>query len=153
MTSTIPASAPAAPIDLVPGDVYQRVCNFYAQHMQLLDDGAAEMWADAFTEDAVFAQNVKDQPWRGRAEIAARLRAGIDAGAARGVTRRHWFGMIAVRPGDAAGRYRARYYAMVLETPYGGTPAVLFSIVGDDVLEDRDGGIAISHRTIAHDGA
>lgn len=140
-------------IELVPGDLYQRVHNFYAQHMQLLDDGAAELWAKAFTEDAVFAQNVKAEPWRGRAEIAARLRAGIDAGTARGVTRRHWFGMVAVRPGDTSGSYRTRYYAMVLETPHGGTPTILYSIVGDDVLVERDGSLAIAHRMIAHDGA
>ncbi|MBB2910433.1 hypothetical protein FHS43_001696 [Streptosporangium becharense] len=144
---------PTVTMEFVPAETYQRIQQFYARHMQLLDDGAAEEWAETFTEDAFFEQNVKDEPWRGREQIGTRLRRGIDAMGDSGVQRRHWFGMISARPGEAAGELRTRYYALVLETPAGGAPSVRLSIVGEDVLVEDDGALLVKYRSIAHDGA
>jgi hypothetical protein len=145
-------SQPTAVMQFVPADTYQRIQQFYARHMQLLDDGAAEEWADTFTEDAFFEQNVKDEPWRGRAQIGARLRAGINAMADQNVQRRHWFGMISASTGED-GELHTRYYAIVVETPQGEAPQLRLSIVGTDTLVEQDGTLLVKYRSIAHDGA
>ena len=85
-----------------PTDLYQQVQGFYADQMQLLDRGAAEEWAQTFTEDGVFAANAHPEPTRGRAAIAAAARTTSDDLAAKGVRRRHWLGMVQVTPTAAA---------------------------------------------------
>ncbi|MEU5159726.1 nuclear transport factor 2 family protein [Streptomyces sp. NPDC020875] len=137
----------ATPVD---GDTYAGILQFYAEHMQLLDERAAEEWADGFTEDAVFEQNVKPEPWRGRSVIAERMRAGLDRQAGRDVQRRHWFGMVACdrRADDTV---LTRYYAQVIETPRGGRATTYLSTTGEDVLVLRDGRWRIRHRLITHD--
>lgn len=143
---------------------YSSILRFYAGHGQLLDAGRAEEWAEQFTEDGVFAQNVKPEPKRGRAAIAAAMRKGIDALEGRGLTRRHWFGMVdaetlvdAEIPVDAGtpqgGAVRTRYYAVVFETPAGGEPRVYLSTTAEDVLERRDGQWLVRSRLITHDGS
>ncbi|MFF3505755.1 nuclear transport factor 2 family protein [Streptomyces sp. NPDC003247] len=135
----------------VDGETYARILQFYAQQMQLLDERAAEEWAEGFTEDGVFAQNVKPEPWAGRAVIAARMRAGMDRLATRDVQRRHWFGMVAADRQDA-GTVLTRYYAMVFETPNGGRATTYLSTTGEDVLVLQDDQWRIRHRLITHDG-
>ena len=102
--------------------LYQRVQQFYAVQMRLLDEGRAEEWAATFTEDGEFGQDRRPEPRRGRAEIGGRLRKAADALADRGVVRRHWLGMLAVDP-QQDGTVRTRYYALVIETPKGGPSA------------------------------
>ncbi|WP_299527700.1 nuclear transport factor 2 family protein [uncultured Streptomyces sp.] len=130
---------------------YASIVHFYAGHGQLLDAGQAEEWAEQFTEDGVFGQNVKPEPKRGRAAIAAAMRKGIDAIEARGLTRRHWFGMVeaSVVEDDVV---RTRYYATVFETPSGGEPRLYLSTTAEDVLERRDGRWLVRSRLITHDG-
>lgn len=156
MTQT-PTAAPAA-APPVSGEVYAQIQQFYAEHMQLLDAGEAEAWADGFTEDAVFAQNVKPEPWHGRETIARSIRRGVDRLAERGVVRRHWFGMVTASPApvgegqDGGERVRTRYYAVVFETPQGGKASLYLSTTGEDVLVRRDGRWLIEHRLVEHDG-
>jgi 3-phenylpropionate/cinnamic acid dioxygenase small subunit len=132
-------------------ETYTEILQFYAQHAQLLDNGMAESWADQFTEDGVFSQNVKPWPKRGRAEIGAGMRRGLDRIAATGATRRHWFGMV-VAEAQADDSVRTRYYALVFETPRGGRPSVYLSTTGEDVLVQRDGTWLVRSRHVAHDG-
>jgi ribosome-associated toxin RatA of RatAB toxin-antitoxin module/3-phenylpropionate/cinnamic acid dioxygenase small subunit len=131
--------------------LYHQVQQFYADQMGLLDAGDAENWAKTFTEDGVFAQNVKPEPWRGRTEIGTRMRAGVDRVTARGLTRRHWFGMLSVTPQDD-GSVRTRYYATVFETPKGGQAKVYLSTTGTDLLVRSAGGWLVAHRLVTHDG-
>ncbi|GHH93213.1 nuclear transport factor 2 family protein [Streptomyces capillispiralis] len=131
---------------------YAAITQFYAGHAQLLDAGRAEEWAEQFTEDGTFAQNVKPGVKRGRVDIAAGMRKGIDALAARGLTRRHWFGMVAAEPVEP-GVVRTRYYAVVFETPKGGEPRLYLSTTAEDVLERRAGTWFVRSRYISHDGA
>jgi len=132
-------------------ETYAQILQFYAQHVQLLDGGFAEEWAEQFTEDGVFTQNVKPEPKRGRAAIAAGMRRGVDRIAASGVTRRHWFGMVvADRLPDES--VRTRYYALVFETPRGGRASVYLSTTGEDVLVRQDDRWLIRSRLVTHDG-
>lgn len=135
-----------------PGAVYQEIQQFYAHQMQLLDGGAAEEWAETFTADGVFAQNVKPEPWRGRSEIAARLRTGLSRLAGRGMTRRHWFGMVDVTVVDHDA-VETRYYTTVFETPAGGPPSICLSALCEDVLVYEDGRWLVRYRLVSHDGA
>lgn len=134
------------------GDTYAHVLQFYAHQMQLLDERQAEEWAEGFTEDGVFAQNVKPEPWAGRATIAAKMREGMNRLAAREpqVQRRHWFGMVDASREDAD-TIKSRYYAVVYETPVGGKASVYLSCTGEDTLVRRDGSWLIQHRLITHD--
>lgn len=146
MTGTITKTA--AQLD---AELYHQIQQFYAVQMQLLDDGHGAAWADTFTPDGVFAQNVKPEPWRGREQIAERMTAGLARVAERGLTRRHWFGMVAVTAQSPA-QVCTRYYATVYQTPRGGRAEIYLSTVGEDVLVRTDEGWLVKHRLVAHDG-
>ncbi|MFF9621190.1 nuclear transport factor 2 family protein [Streptomyces griseosporeus] len=157
--ATTAAPDPAEATATVTAETYAQVLQFYAHHMQLLDAGAAEEWADGFTEDGVFAQNVKPEPWTGRTHIATSMRRGLARLAERGVQRRHWLSMVVAEPApaDAAGEtydeaVRTRYYAVVFETPRGGQASVYLSTTGEDLLVRRGAQWFIRHRLISHDG-
>ncbi|WP_312018676.1 nuclear transport factor 2 family protein [Streptomyces sp. I05A-00742] len=148
---TQPAVTAPAPTP-VSGADYQEIQHFYARQMRLLDLGEAEAWAETFTEDGVFEQNVSPQPVRGRAAIATGMRAGLDRLAGTGLVRRHWIGMVAADVHED-GTVRSHYYATVFETTKGGTPQVHLSTTAEDVLVRRDGGgWLVAHRTVRHDG-
>lgn len=145
MTQTAEATTP------VTGETYAQILQFYAHHMQLLDAGAADEWASGFTEDGIFAQNVKPEPWRGRDMIATHMRRGVGRLAERGLVRRHWFGMVVVDSQDED-TVQTRYYAVVFETPRGGKASVYLSTTGADLLVRQDGRWLIKRRDVAHDG-
>lgn len=157
MTQTVPATATAtqavpataAPVD---AQTYAEIVQFYSHHMQLLDNAEAEEWADGFTEDGVFAQNVKPEPTRGRDTIAASMRRGVDRLKNRNVVRRHWLSMVVADQVDPV-TVRTRYYAVVFETPVGGKASVYLSTTGADTLVREDGRWRIKYREINHDGA
>lgn len=135
----------------VSAEQYAEILQFYARHVWLLDEGRAEEWADQFTPDGEFGQNVKPEPRRGRRAIAESMRRGMASLAARGITRRHWFGMVVAEP-EPDGAVRTRYYAVVFETPRGGEARVYLSTTAEDVLEKRDGGWLVRRRLVSHDG-
>jgi 3-phenylpropionate/cinnamic acid dioxygenase small subunit len=147
-----------SPVRIIAGKVnaetYSQILQFYARHVQLLDEGFAEEWAEQFTDDGVFSQNVKPEPKRGRAAIAAGMRRGVDRVAAAGVTRRHWFGMVVAdpEPDETDEAVRTHYYALVFETPRGGRASVYLSTTGEDVLVRRDDRWLIRSRLVTHDG-
>jgi SnoaL-like protein len=145
MTVTEPTTA----YDL-DGTLYQQIQNFYAYQMQLLDDGAVDEWAATFTEDGVFAANAHPEPSRGRAAIAAGAGAATRALRERKVQRRHWLGMLSVRP-DGPDTVRARSYAVVLETPKGGQAKLLLSTVCVDLLVRSGDGWLVQDRQVTRD--
>ncbi|MCQ4044527.1 nuclear transport factor 2 family protein [Streptantibioticus rubrisoli] len=144
MTQTSQATVP------VSGETYGQILDFYAGHMQALDEGSVELWASGFTEDGVFAQNVKPEPWRGRSAIEENMRRGLARLAQKNVQRRHWFGMVTTDQRDQD-TVRTRYYAVVFETPVGGKASVYLSTTGEDLLVRQDGQWRVKHRLITHD--
>ena len=135
--------------------LYQQVQAFYARQMRLMDDGEVEAWLDTFTEDAVIANNANPAPARGR-ELMRKVAHKIVAAARdAGVTHRHWLGMLTVdqpepdRPDPD--RLVTRFYALVVETPKGGTPRIWRSTNGSDVLLRHGAGWRVSERHVLHD--
>ena len=122
----------------------------YAAQMHLLDDGDGAAWAATFTDDGVFEANAHPEPCRGRSAIATAAQAVADDLAARGITRRHWLGMLSVRrtgPRTAS----ARSYAIVLMTPLGGQPRIQCSTsCDDDLVLDGDRWL-VRHRRVHRD--
>jgi SnoaL-like protein len=114
-------------------DTYRQVQQFYAHQMQLLDDGSVEQWAATFTEDGVFSANAHPEPTVGRADIAAAAGHAVAELKRTGVVRRHWLGMLTVRP-LPDGAFFARCYALIVSTPKGGQAGVHLSTVCEDVL-------------------
>jgi ketosteroid isomerase-like protein len=131
--------------------LHAEIQQFYARQMHLLDDGEAEAWAETFTEDGVFAANAYPEPARGRAtirEAAAKASAQL---AERGVQVRHWLGMLEVRPRED-GSVQALTYALIINTPAGGSPAVHLSTTCEDVLvRGADGEWQVSERKVCRD--
>jgi acyl carrier protein len=130
--------------------VREEIAQFYARQMHLLDDGAAEMWAQTFTEDGVFATNTGAEPAVGRAVIAAAARATVDTLAGQGVIRRHWLGMLALDI-ESPGVVRARSYALVFETPQAGQATLRMSTTCEDLLVQTDGDWQVKHRMVRRD--
>lgn len=130
--------------------IYAEVQQFYAHHMQLLDSGAAEEWAQTFTEDCVVSLPTMPEPVRGRARLAeAVARAAADR-VARGEVQRHWHGMVAVHP-DSDGTARVRCYALVFLTPLGGEPRLHRTCVCEDVLVAGPNGWQVRERRVTRD--
>lgn len=145
--------ATAVPDQASAGELFQQIQQFYARQMRLLDTGAAEEWADTFTEDGVFHQNVAE-PLTGRATIAVASRKRVDQLAGDGITRRHWLGMLEVDPQDDHGVVRTRYYALSMATgpDAGARPQITASTVAEDTLVRHAGGWLVRHRLVTHDG-
>ena len=135
--------------DAVSGEVYQEVLHFYAQHMQLLDAGAAADWAATFVEDClVDLPNLT--PVHGRAALATTMAAAAAQLQTDGVQRRHWHGMVAVRP-MADGELDVRCYALIFQTPFGGQPRLHRTCVCHDVLVRERGGLLVRSRRVTRD--
>ncbi|GAA2719544.1 MULTISPECIES: nuclear transport factor 2 family protein [Streptomyces] len=123
---------------------------FYARHMQLLDDGAAEQWARTFTDDAVFAAPSLREPVRGREAIAAGARAAAEGRAGAGEVHRHWVGMTTLGPGVRDG-IEAVSYVQILAVGRQGPPRVHLSCVMRDRLVRQDGELRVAERRITRD--
>ncbi|MEU9731519.1 nuclear transport factor 2 family protein [Streptomyces sp. NPDC048002] len=145
--------AAAVPDQAPEGGLYQRIQQFYARQMRLLDHGAVQEWADTFTEDGVFDQNVA-APLKGRVDIAAASQKRVDQIVADGITRRHWLGMLEVDPQDDEGVVRTRYYAVSLATERGAVvpPRITASTYAEDTLVPSEGGWLVRYRRVTHDG-
>lgn len=129
--------------------VYIEVMQFYAEQMQRLDSGAADEWAATFTEDGTFDMPVLPEPVRGRAQLSAMVRRSAEQLAAAGEVRRHWHGMVAVRPeGDTVA---VRCYAMIYATPLGGETRLHRSCVCEDVLVRENGKLEVRDRRVTRD--
>ena len=133
-----------------PFERYAEVQQFYAWQMGLLDDGAADEWADTFTEDAIFDEPSLAAPLLGREAIRESVRARVARLAAEGVTIRHWFNMITVEP-MADGELRARSYALTLSTAPGADLTVRGHAICLDLLVPHGSGWLVRHRQIRPD--
>lgn len=144
-------TAPTAPARGADADLYAEVQHFYARQMQLLDARSCVEWAGTFTEDGVFAANGLPAPAEGRAAIETAARAAQDRLAAEGLVHRHWLGMVtADRAAD--GTVRARSYALVIQVPLGGVPALHRSTVCEDTLvRGEDGSLLVRDRRVTRD--
>lgn len=130
--------------------VYAQVQQFYARQMQLLDDGAAQEWANTFTAGGSFQAPSLPEPVRGREALAAGVRKAAAGLAAAGETHRHWLGMINVVP-QADGSLRVRCYAHILAVPHGGEPRPHLSCVCSDVLVYDGGELRVRQRQVTRD--
>jgi 3-phenylpropionate/cinnamic acid dioxygenase small subunit len=129
---------------------YDSIQQFYAEQMQLLDDGATDKWAETFTEDGTFATNAGHPPVTGRGAIAEAAGATAAALARDGLRRRHWIGMLAITGGTDAEAH-VRSYALVLQIPRGGTVIPHVSTTCEDVLVAANGGWQVRARTVTRD--
>lgn len=125
------------------------ISQFYARHMQLLDDGHPEAWARTFTADATFLAPSMTEPVRGRKGIAAGAHGATwDRAAAREV-HRHWVDMTVVRAVDDG--FEATSYVQVLVTERGAAPQLRLSCVMRDRLVREDGRLLVAERRITRD--
>jgi SnoaL-like domain len=136
--------------DTVGAELQAEVQQFYARHMQLLDDGRAEEWAETFTADGSFAPPTLPEPVRGRANLAAAVGRAHAELVAAGETHRHWHGMVHVQPATD-GTLLVRCYALVFATPRGGEPRIHRACVCTDVLVREDGELRVRERVVTRD--
>lgn len=124
---------------------------FYDHQVQLIDEGLCERWAETFTEDAWFDVDVRPAQLRGRAAIEAAARESRAKLSRADVQRRHWLGMLTVRPQDD-GTLHTRCYALVVSTPRGAKPELTYTTVCQDVLvSDGSGGWLVAERQLTQD--
>ncbi len=133
----------------VQADRYAEIQQFYAEHMQLLDDGKVEEWAARFTEDGTFATDIHPQPAAGRSAIATGARQVADQLAAQGIVRRHWLSMSAITP--ESDTLRVRSYALVLQSAKDSGTQIRTSTTCEDVLVHDATGWLIRSRVVHND--
>jgi 3-phenylpropionate/cinnamic acid dioxygenase small subunit len=131
-------------------ELYQRVQEFYARQMQLLDGGEVEAWVDTFTVDGVFVTNAQPEPTVGREALAAGARKAVEYYAAQGIQRRHMLGTVWVS-GQEGTSVSVRSYVLLMETPAGGRSTILCSATCEDVLELGPEGLAVRRREVSRD--
>ncbi|KQX56321.1 MULTISPECIES: nuclear transport factor 2 family protein [unclassified Streptomyces] len=124
---------------------------FHARQMRLLDSGDAEGWAATFTEDGLFAPPSLPEPVRGRAALAAGVRAAHKELAAAGEVRRHVLTTAEVDEPDADGAVRVRSYVQVVATLRDQAPRLLLMCVCEDVLVVEDGAWRVRERYVTRD--
>ena len=150
--TVVPQPIPAATLAAAPGFdlLYAEVQQFYAEHFQLLDEGAADKWAEMFTEDGTFAPPTLPEPVRGRADLAAAVRRSAGELATASEVHRHWHGMVAVHPQDD-GSLRVRCYALVIATLRRGETRIHRACVCEDVLVREEGRLRVRTRRVTRD--
>ncbi|HEU5333334.1 MAG TPA: nuclear transport factor 2 family protein [Actinocrinis sp.] len=136
-------------VGAVGADVYYEVQQFYAHHMQVLDDARVDEWAATFTPDGEMASNAQPTV-AGREALASKARTAHAKLAQEGITRRHWLGMVTVRE-TGVDRVAARCFSLVIDIPKGGKAGLRLSAVCEDELVRTAEGWQISRRMISHD--
>jgi SnoaL-like domain len=148
---TAHAEAPAPPRAAAGfAELYAEIQQFYAHHMQLLDAGEAQRWAELFTADASFSVPTAPEPVRGRARLVAAVRETSAHLSEQGEQHRHWLGMIDVQP-QPDGSIKTRSYALVFASPRGGPSRVHRVCVCEDVLVRESGELRLSERRVTRD--
>jgi hypothetical protein len=131
--------------------IYAEVQQFYARHIQLMDEGRAEEAAMTFTEDASLVSPPKiSEPIRGRAKLGAGLRKAADELDAEGVRYRRCHTMMAVQP-QPDGQLFVRAYVQVIRTPRGGEAKLHAMCVCEDVLVREEGELKVRRRVVTRD--
>jgi len=151
MTALQDLEEPAAQLFPRPDLELQAEIGFmYAEQMHLLDDGKGAAWAETFTEEGIFEANAQPAPTVGRDAISVAAQSVADDLTARGITRRHWLGMLAVRR-TGADTAVARSYALIIFTPRGGEAVIRCSTSCTDDLVRVDGRWLVAHRRVRRD--
>jgi len=131
--------------------IYAEVQQFYARHIQLMDEGRAEEAAMTFTEDASMLSPPKiAEPIRGRAKLGTGLRKAADELTAEGVRYRRCHTMVAVEP-QPDGQVFVRAYVQVIRTRRGGEAMLHAMCVCEDVLVREDGELKVRKRVVTRD--
>ncbi|MFB4308140.1 nuclear transport factor 2 family protein [Actinomadura sp. GTD37] len=138
------------PTTIAPAELRAAIDDFYAWHMQLLDAGRVEEWADAFTPDGVFDAQGHPEPVRGRDEIRSASQAVAGRLAEAGIVRRHWLGMSRIVPED--GNVRVRSYALVFQSSKENGTVLHASTTCEDVLVPDGDSWLIRERVVRVDG-
>jgi hypothetical protein len=131
-------------------ELYSEVQHFYGRHMQLLDAGNPEEWANTFTEDGSFKLPSVPEPVRGRANLIAGVRKSAAELAGKGEVHRHCMLMTTVTPRDD-GTILARSYTQLIATAHGGEPRLHLMCVCTDVLVREDGELKVRDRVVTRD--
>nr|AHA81974.1 Arm4 [uncultured bacterium] len=130
---------------------YAEVQQFYARHIQLMDEGRVEEVALTFTEDASLVSPPKiTEPVHGRVNLRAGLRKAADALIAEGVRYRRCHTMIAVEP-RPDGELFVRAYVQVVRTERGGESRLHAMCVCEDVLVREHGELMVRSRVVTRD--
>jgi hypothetical protein len=134
---------------------FERLCNevqqFYARHIQLMDEGRAEEAGLTFAEDASMLSPPKiSEPIVGRENLAAGLRKQADSLAADGVRYRRCHTMSRVEP-RADGKVFVRSYVQVVRTERGGESRLHAMCVCEDVLVREAGELKVYERVVTRD--
>ncbi|GAA2259175.1 hypothetical protein GCM10010232_57270 [Streptomyces amakusaensis] len=130
--------------------LYAEVQQFYAQQMQLLDQGACDEWAATFTEAATFDVPTLPEPVAGRAGLAEAARRTAAQLAESGTRHRHFMGMSHVEE-QPDGSLSVRSYTTVYASRLGGESRVHRVCVCDDGLVRVDGALQVATRRVSRD--
>nr|CAJ42323.1 cyclase [Streptomyces steffisburgensis] len=131
--------------------IYAEVQQFYARHIQLMDEGRAEEAALTFTEDASLLSPPKiAEPIRGRLKLGAGLRKVADELDAEGVRYRRCHTMMSVEP-RPDGQVFVRAYVQVIRTRRGGESTLHAMCVCEDLLAREDGELKVHRRVVTRD--
>ncbi|WP_329016536.1 nuclear transport factor 2 family protein [Micromonospora rifamycinica] len=130
---------------------YAEVLQFYAGHIQAMDEGRVDEVVSTFTDDASLVSPPKiAEPVRGRENLRAGLRKAAAAQAAEGVRYRRCHTMMSVRPGPD-GELLVRAYVQVVRTgPEGGSHLHAMCVCAD-VLVRRNDTWQIRERVVTRD--
>jgi len=131
-------------------ELYVQIQQFYAYHMRMLDSGAAQEWADTFTEDGIFEPPSAPSPIVGRAALAAGVREAVVQLAALGEQHRHILISLDVTPGPD-GKTEVRSYAQIVATLRGGSPRIHLMCAMHDHLVTENGELRVAHRRVTRD--
>jgi uncharacterized protein (TIGR02246 family) len=123
----------------------------YARQSHAIDAGDGPRWAACFAEDGRFTSPTYGAPVTGASALAAFVEAFAAAAKRDGVVRRHWTTALELEP-DGEDQVAGRCYAMVLATPFGGSPRIERAVVFDDRLVRRDERWVIERRRVTVDG-
>ncbi|GAA3870504.1 hypothetical protein GCM10023084_24440 [Streptomyces lacrimifluminis] len=137
-------------------ELYLDIQQFYAEHMQAVDDGDYAVCALGYTEDALFDTDALPAPLAGRATIMEQLSTATAGARDAGIRRRHFMSMLTVRQDPAReNTVHTRSNALVVATPPGGVPAVQRSVIWEDTLvyDESEGRWRIKMRRVRADGA
>jgi hypothetical protein len=148
-TTTVPDTLFVAGPTALP---YARVQQFYAYQTALLDELRVQEFAATFTEDGVLTSAPTARPARGRAAIAAALRAAHERRfGTEPVRRRHWQNALCVEE-LPDGSLRASYCTLVtVIRPWNPVAALGPSAAVEDVLVVDGGELRVRERRITPD--
>ncbi|WFE95402.1 nuclear transport factor 2 family protein [Micromonospora sp. WMMD987] len=130
---------------------YAEVLQFYAGHIQAMDEGRVDEVVSTFTDDASLVSPPKiAEPVRGRENLRAGLRRAAAAQAAEGVRYRRCHTMMSVRPGPDGELFVRAYVQVVRTGPEGGSHLHAMCVCAD-VLVRRNDTWQIRERVVVRD--